>query len=93
MNALMNLMVYVAFFMYCCSDMYDTMCTAFLLLTVLIFVVNQTVVLFETCSNSVFVMSYCTCSSRSVTHVCNLLCVHPVVMHLNSVMLVSGATE
>jgi len=44
--ALMDLMVSVAFFMYCYSDMYDVMCTAFLLLTVLIFVVNQTVVFF-----------------------------------------------
>jgi hypothetical protein len=33
MIALMNLMVFVAFFMYCYSDMYDVMCTAFLLLT------------------------------------------------------------
>ena len=56
MNALMSLMVSVEFFMYSCSDMYGTMCTAFLLLTVLIFIVNQSVVLFETCSNSVFVM-------------------------------------
>jgi len=29
MIALMNLMVSVAFFMYCYSDMYDVICTAF----------------------------------------------------------------
>jgi len=45
------------------------------------------------CGNIVFVISNCTFSSRSVIHVCNLWCVHPVVMHLNGVMLVSGASE
>jgi len=72
MIALMNLMVSLAFFMYCYSDMYDVMCTAFLLLTVLIFVVNQTVVFFETCGNIVFVISNCTFFSRAVIHVCIL---------------------
>lgn len=43
--------------------------------------------------NIVVVISNYTFSSRLVINVCNLWCVHPVVMHLNGVMLVCGASE
>jgi hypothetical protein len=69
--ALINLMVFVVFFVHCCSDVFEVMCTAFFLLTVLILIVNQTIVFsFNSKLNLLFkisdsCMSFMMCTSSS----------------------------